>query len=145
VIDIAVTDIFLALSLIFGLTTTLAFLYLYRRFAIQRRILATTSRDLDRALRCLNGSEIREDGLGFAASLDEAAIKTKLQQYSAVKYANSDEDTSIPERSIPERYRHVSTLADHGLDEDAISAILQIPRGEAEQLLKLCNLAGQCA
>jgi len=136
----AETDIFLALSLIFGLTTTLALLYLYRRFAMQRRILATTSKDLERALRRLNGAEIGEEDPGFAASLDEAAIKTKLQQYSAVKYANSDKDTTIPER-----YRHVSTLADHGLDEDAISAILRIPRGEAEQLLKLRNLAGQCA
>ena len=134
------TDIFLALSLIFGLTSTLAFLYMYRRFTKQRTVITALSKDLDRALRCLNGAETREEDLGFAASLDEAAMKTKLQQYSAVKHANRDEDSTIPER-----YRHVSTLADHGLDKDAISAILRISRGETEQLLKLCNLTGQCA
>jgi len=140
VIEMAGVDIFLALSLIFGLSTTIAFLYLYRRFTKQRRILDTISKDLDRALRCLHGDDTREEGLGFAASLDEAALKTKLEQYSAVNHANRDEDITIPER-----YRHVSTLAEHGLDEDAISAILQIPRGETEQLLKLCNLSGQYA
>jgi len=141
VIDMTGIDIFLALSLIFGLTSTLAFLYLYTLFTKQRSHLLALSKDLDRALRCLNGPATKEeDVFGFAASLDEETMKTKLQQYSAVKHANRDEVSTVPER-----YRHVSTLANHGLDKDAISAILQIPIGETEQLLKLCNITGQCA
>ena len=134
------TGIILAIAIVFGLMITLAFLHLYRRFAKQRQRLAAVGKDLDRALRCLNGAESRRGDHGFAANLDEAAIKTKLQQYTAAKQSNKDETSGIPER-----YRHVSTLANHGLDKDAISAILQIPKGETEQLLKLFNLTGQCA
>jgi hypothetical protein len=136
----AATDIVLAVALVSWCMSTLALLYLYRRFTRQRRVLAAVSRDLDRALRCLNDAETPEGGLDFAASLEEAAIKTKLQDYAAAKQAHrADAGT------VPERYRHVSTLVNHGLDKDAISAILQIPRGETEQLLKLSNLSGQCA
>lgn len=134
------TDIMLAIASVFWIMSALAFLHLYRRFAKQRSVLAAVSKDLDQALRCLRGAETREGDLGFAANLEEAAIKTKLQQYTAAKQTDKHATGSIPAR-----YRHVSTLANHGLDKDAISAILQIPRGETEQLLKLCNLTGQCA
>ena len=133
-------DIILAITIVLWLASILAFLYLYRRFAKQRVVLAAVTKDLDRALHCLNGSETREGALGFAANLEDAAIKAKLHQYTTARHSGKN-DTG----GIPERYRHISTLATHGLDIDAISTILQIPRGETEQLLKLFNLAGQCA
>ena len=134
------TGIILDIAIVFGIMITLAFLLLYRRFAKLRQRLTAVGKELDRALRCLNGTECRQGDHGFAANLEEAAIKTKLQQYGAAKQSNKDETGGIPER-----YRHVSTLANHGLDKDAISAILRIPKGEAEQLLKLFNLTSQCA
>ncbi len=118
--------------------SSFAFLHQRRRFAKQRRQFSAVSKDLDQALRCLNGTENTKGDPDFAADLEEAAIKTKLQHYTTARLANKDETDSIPER-----YRHVSTLANHGLDNDAISAILQIPKGEAEQLLTLFKLTGQ--
>jgi hypothetical protein len=136
----AATDIFLAIALVCWCLSNLALLYLYRRFTKQRGVLAAVSRDLDRALCCLNGAALPEGGLDFAASLEEAAIKTKLQDYTAARHANRAEPGTVPEK-----YRHVSILVNHGLDKEAISAILQIPRDETEQLLTLSHLTEQCA
>jgi hypothetical protein len=132
------TDIILAIFIVLWLLSSLALLHQRRRFAKQRRQFSAVSKDLDQALRCLNGTENQPGEPGFTADLEEAAIKTKLRHYTSARLSKKDETGSIPER-----YRHVSTLANHGLDNDAISAILQIPKGEAEQLLKLYKLAGQ--
>jgi hypothetical protein len=132
------TNIILTITIGLWLLSCFAFLHQRRRFAKQRQLFSAASKDLDRALRCLNTTENTKGDSGFAADLEEAAIKTKLQHYNTARLSNKDETGSIPER-----YRHVSTLANHGLDNDAISEILQIPKGEAEQLLKLFKLTGQ--
>jgi hypothetical protein len=132
------TDIILAATVVLWLVSSFAFLHQRRRSAKERQQFSAVSKDLDRALRCLNTTKNTNDDPGFAADLEEASIKTKLQHYTATKLVNKD-----AAGSIPEKYRHVSTLANHGLDNDVISEILQIPKGEAEQLLKLFRLTGQ--
>lgn len=132
------TNIILTIPIGLWLLSTFAYLHQRRRSAKQKQQFSTVNKDLDLALRCLNTTENTNGGPGFAADLEEAAIKTKLQHYITAK--RSSKDTAC---SIPERYRHVSTLADHGLDNDAISEILRIPKGETEQLLKLFKLTGQ--
>jgi len=41
----------------------------------------------------------------------------------------------------PERYRHVATLADKGLGPDEIAEVLQVSSAEAQQLVKLAEVA----
>jgi hypothetical protein len=41
----------------------------------------------------------------------------------------------------PERYRHVATLADKGLGPDEIAEVLQVSPAEAQQLVKLAEVA----
>lgn len=42
--------------------------------------------------------------------------------------------------NLPNRYRYINSLVSHGLDSVQIAQILEIGRGEAEQLVKLASL-----
>ncbi|ORJ63503.1 hypothetical protein [Geothermobacter hydrogeniphilus] len=45
-----------------------------------------------------------------------------------------------PEVAVPDKYRYITSLVAQGLDSGQISQVLQIGRGEAEQLVSLANL-----
>ncbi|AJF07580.1 hypothetical protein [Geoalkalibacter subterraneus] len=48
---------------------------------------------------------------------------------------------SLGDGKAPERYRHVATLADKGLGADEIAEVLQVSPAEAQQLVKLAEVA----
>ncbi len=62
--------------------------------------------------------------------LDEKKMRKRLQRGA---HGNSGE--------APERYRHVATLADRGLEPEEIAQMLQVSTAEAQQLVKLSEVA----
>ena len=97
--------------------------------------MAAVSKDLDLALRCLDNPNPPEITSGFETDLDAAERKSKIDLHPVAALHNSPKKDAIPGR-----YRHVTTLANHGLDSDEISAILHISPSEVDQLIKLSQL-----
>ena len=48
---------------------------------------------------------------------------------------------SLGEGQAPERYRHVATLADKGMGPEEVAEVLQVSPAEAQQLVKLAEVA----
>jgi hypothetical protein len=118
----------------------MAYLYIKKQFSDQQRQLAAMSKDLDMALRCLDKPNLSEITSGFATDLDEAERKSKIDLHSVAGHCNTPKKDTIPER-----YRHVTTLVDHGLDNGEISTILQISSHEVDQLIRLSQLTHEHA
>ncbi len=107
-----------------------------RRYYRQKQILKTLNKDLDNALRCLSNPQKFPDEHAFHADLEQAQMENRLHQnenfHNLEGKINGD---------APDKYRHVVTLANHGLTSDAIGDILNLSPIETEQLLQLFKCA----
>lgn len=115
-----------------GCVASIAYLRLGQRYNRQKKQLAMLNSDLDKALRCLNGIEEQGKIRNFQTSLADEQVTVRLRQGCLTNYSG------VPESArAPEKYRHVSTLADHGLTAHEIAEVINISAVEAEQLIKL--------
>jgi len=105
---------------------------LYRKLARQRRLQAILNLERDAALRCLRDMAAAEHSRNFSTALDEAQLKTRLNMSGAA--ANT-----------AAKYRHAVSLANYGLNAEAIAAVLEISPREAEQVLSLAFAAHNSA
>ncbi|WP_305043719.1 hypothetical protein [Geoalkalibacter sp.] len=65
-----------------------------------------------------------------AQPCDEGVLRERLRQAGTVGGG-----------SAPERYRHVATLAEKGLASEEIAQVLQVSPDEAQQLVRLAEVA----
>jgi hypothetical protein len=127
----------LTITFIICVLSTTGLVCLRRRLCHHKQRLAAISRDLDMALRCFSGNAAEKTKQSFESDFEEADLLTRLRS-SATTQPGRNKETG----TVPERYRHVSILASHGLDIQEISNILQISPTEAEQIIKLTRLTG---
>jgi DNA-directed RNA polymerase specialized sigma24 family protein len=127
----------LTITLIICVLSTTGLVCLRRRLCHHKQRLAAVSRDLDMALRCFSGNNAEKTQQSFESDLREADLLTRLRSPATTQPGRNEET-----ETVPERYRHVSILASHGLDIQEISDILQISLAEAEQIIKLIRLTG---
>ncbi len=123
------------LAVLLGLTCW----FLDRRLGRLRQSYAAQKARLDDAQRRLKALEQKAahpappprprsaDRAAFAAQLDQAQIKTRLQGGAPGE--------------IPEKYKLAASMAKRGLSVADISDILKISPGETEQLIKLSRVA----
>lgn len=110
---------------------------LRRRFLRQKQLIAGLNNELNIALRCLSEAGNMEHQANFTASLEGAQIQARLAQAGATSRGNG----AGPPPPLPEKYRHVTMLADRGINSDEIAAILKISPHETEQMIKLFQFA----
>lgn len=82
--------------------------------------------------RCAPGAAAVQVGSRLVGSEGEAFPPSELRLRLQRGQSNSS--------GIVERYRLVGNMARRGLSADDISAILQLPQGETEELLKLAQV-----
>lgn len=110
---------------------------LRRRFVRQKLLVAELNNELNIALRCLSQAGDAVHQQNFATSLEGAQVQERLAQAGTTNCRN---DVASPSH-LPEKYRHVTTLASRGINSDEIAAILKISPHETEQMIKLFKFA----
>jgi hypothetical protein len=98
--------------------------------------LTETSNSLElsrKDITALQEKQLKIDG--FQSSLTDAALSTSIQK-SRATFQSGDRN-----RTTPEKYCYIHSLAQKGLSSDEIAAVLTISPHEARQLVTLAKIA----
>ncbi|KJR96319.1 MAG: hypothetical protein VR65_28600 [Desulfobulbaceae bacterium BRH_c16a] len=100
------------------------------------RQLTETSNSLEmtrKNITALREKQLKADE--FQSSLTDAALSTRIQK-SRATFQSGDRN-----RTTPEKYCYIHSLAKKGLSSDEIAAVLTISTHEARQLVTLAKIA----
>ena len=126
----------LLITLLLLAVSLLALCKLRREKILLADQLTETSRGLEQATRELAAlRREREESSVFQESLGTAQLTTRLQQPRLAAGSSGS--------GSPERYRYVQGLADKGMPDEEIAAVLAISPHEIRQVLALSRLVRQ--
>lgn len=126
-------SVILLISLVIAIWKTVA---LKKENIMLSQQLTDTSNSLEMSrknITTLQEKQLKVDE--FQSNLTDAALSTRIQKSRAM-FQSGDRN-----RTTPEKYCYIHSLAEKGLSSDEIAAVLKISTHEAGQLVTLAKIA----